>query len=190
MTKTRIRTLLAAIPLVAMLALTGCGANGDSQDGTDDDVASADGSTPDDSEGDDGGESSEPLSDDELHQKLLEYAQCLRDHGVDVDDPAPGEGIQLQLEGDPHQADEAMKACEDLAPPAPADEGDGAEREDMLAYAQCMRDNGVEKFADPKPGEGIDIGPEVAEDPDFKAAEETCNELVFDGQPDTQGDGA
>ncbi|MPZ95772.1 MAG: hypothetical protein GEU96_12895 [Propionibacteriales bacterium] len=59
----------------------------------------------------------------------------------------------------------------------------------MLEYAKCMRDNDVEKFKDPKPGEGIDIGPEVVEDPDFKAAEETCNEEVFGGQPDTQTQG-
>lgn len=48
----------------------------------------------------------------------------------------------------------------------------------MLAYAQCMRDNGVEQFAEPKPGEGINIGPEVVEDPDFEAAENTCNDVT------------
>jgi len=37
-----------------------------------------------------------------------------------------------------------------------------------------MRENGVEKFADPKPGAGIDINPDIAGDPDFKNAEKKC----------------
>lgn len=168
MTRARAHSILAAVPLALLLALSaalaGCGSDDRSGDG----VASA------------SGESSKPLSEDELHEKLLAYAQCLRDNGLDVEDPAPGEGIQIQVEGDRAQADAAMKACEDLAPPPPSDTEEADARENMLKYAKCMRDNGVEKFADPKPGEGINIGPEVAEDPDFKKAEETCDE-VFGG---------
>ncbi|TDE12202.1 hypothetical protein [Jiangella asiatica] len=191
MMRIRFRMGLAALPLVILVALTGCG----SDDGSGDDdgsVASADGGTPSDS-GDDGsrdddsGDGGKPLSEDELHDRLLEYAQCLRDHGLDVEDPAPGEGIQIQNEGDPSKSDEAMAACEDVAPPSPPEGSEDDDREDMLTFAQCMRDNGVEAFKDPKPGEGINIGPEVAEDPDFVAAEQTCNDQVFGGQPDTQG---
>ncbi|TDD72755.1 hypothetical protein E1262_01995 [Jiangella aurantiaca] len=191
--RTRLRMALTALPLAALLALTGCGSDGGSGDGGDP-VASADSSTPPDSSdegsGDDGsgGNGGEPLSEDELHDRLLEYAQCLRDHGLDVEDPAPGEGIQLQNEGDPSNSDEALAACEDVAPPAPPEGSEDEDREDMLAFAQCMRDNGVEAFEDPKPGEGIGIGPEIVGDPDFEAAEQTCNDQVFGGQPDTQGD--
>lgn len=166
----RIQTALAAVPIALTLALAGCGADG-SDGGAGDDVVSATGSTPAEDE------SREPQSEDEKYEMLLEFAQCLRDNGLDVADPAPGEGIQVQVDGDPSQSDAAMQACEHLAPPPPAGEDTGDEREDMLAYAQCMRDNGVEQFADPKPGEGINIGPEVVEDPDFELAQETCDEI-------------
>ena len=75
-----------------------------------------------------------------------------------------------------------MEACEEFLPPAPPAEVDEEQMwEYMLAFAQCMRDNGVEDFADPRPGEGINIGPEVAEDPDFEQAEQTCDEEIIGG---------
>jgi hypothetical protein len=52
-----------------------------------------------------------------------------------------------------------------------------------------MRDNGVEAFEDPKDGAGINIGPEQAEDPDFEAAQEKCNEDVLGGPPETHTSG-
>lgn len=184
MTKTRARALLAAIPLILVLGLTGCSSDGGDNNG----VASAGGDST--NSGDDsGGGGNEPLSEDEEHEQMLDYAQCLRDHGVDVEDPAPGEGIQLQLDGGPHQADAALEACKDLLPPAPAGpEEDAGAREDMLDYAQCMRDNGVEQFADPQPGAGINIGPDVVEDPDYEAAEQTCGELFGGGVAPDEGE--
>jgi hypothetical protein len=176
--RTRNRAVLAALPLALMLALTGCDSD---NGGNDNDVASANDGNQDDGNQDDGGESASPPSEDELYQMQLEYVECLREHGLDVDDPQPGEGVQLQIDGDPATAEAAMEACEDLMPPPPEGGQDEAEvREDMLEYAQCMRDNGVEEFEDPQPDEGIDIGPQVAEDPDFETAQETCDE-VFGG---------
>lgn len=183
MRRTSTRALIAAIPLTMALLLTACG--GESDDGNDPDVASANGGATDEGDSGSDGETTEPLGEGELHRKLLEYAQCLRDQGLDVEDPEPGEGIQLQNEGGPNEADAALEACEHLAPPAPSGGDEGEQREDMLDYAQCMRDNGVEKFEDPKPGEGIHAGPETFEDPDFPAAEKKCNEEIMGGQPDT-----
>lgn len=159
--RTGAQSVLAVIALAFVLALNGCGSDG----------------------GDNGTQ-----GEDDRHQRMLEYAQCLRDQGLDVQDPAPGEGIQLRNEGDPSRSDAAMKACEQLAPPPPPGVDEGDEREDMLEYAKCMRDKGVEKFADPEKGEGINIGPEIVEDPDFKTAEKACNEHVFGSQPDTDRD--
>jgi hypothetical protein len=170
--------------LLVLLPLTACGSNGD--DGGTGGVASANGGngTSEDAGGSDG-----KLSDKELHERLLKYAKCLRDNGLDVKDPAPGEGIQVENKGDPHQADAALKACEDVAPPAQSKGDEAAEREGMLAYAKCMRDNGVEKFADPKQGEGVDIGPEVAQDPDFKQAEEECEDVAGADKPRSESGG-
>lgn len=179
-------TTRAFIALVASLTLltTGCGSDGSA------DVATA------------GGDSSEATSeessrgttglepgDDGFDEQMLAYAQCLRENGVDVDDPEPGKGLALSAESaeEQHLIDDAMKKCEDLAPARPADDADQEVRQQMLDFAACMREEGVESFEDPKPGEGINIEPEMAEDPDFEAAEKICNEKIMGGQPDTEG---
>jgi hypothetical protein len=114
----------------------------------------------------------------------------LRDQGLDVEDPAPGQGLQLDLEGDPSEANAALEACKDLAPPQPPGEEDPDAVADMLAYAQCMRDNGVEAFEDPEPGEGLSVGPGVADDPDFPAAEKVCSEQLPGKRPETHRSGS
>jgi hypothetical protein len=51
-----------------------------------------------------------------------------------------------------------------------------------LAYAQCMRDNGVPEFPDPSPDGGLRIGSEV--DPNsaaFKSAQQACQDLAPQG---------
>lgn len=153
--------VFAALPLALVLGLTGCG--------------SGDGGGGGDGGGDGTGQS--------LHDDQLRFAACLRDHGVDIEDPKPGEGLQIDSTGeDKERTDAAVEACQDLLPPPDA-EFEQDERDDMLAYAQCMRDNGVEAFADPQPGAGIDVGPDVFEDPDFERAQETCD-AEAGGAPD------
>lgn len=183
--RTRTRAGLAAMPLLLALTLPGCGGDFGVSDA--DGVASVNTPAPGDdgSDSDDGEGTGAPGAKGKSRgEMLLEAAQCLRDHGVDVEDPPPGEGIHIQNDGDPTKANAALKACGHLFPPAER-EDPGQEREDMMAMAACMRENGVEHFADPKPGEGINIGPEVAEDPDFPAAEEACNGSLGAGAPVT-----
>lgn len=163
--------LIAALLLGVTLAVSGCGTGENSS------LPTAGGSTsPSDQEAglgssDSGG--SDSGSSDSRDEALLKVAQCLRDHGLDVKDPEPGGGIELSIDGgDREQADAAMKVCEKYAPVGETDPE--AERDEMTATAQCMRENGVEKFPDPKPGEGLHLEPSVAEDPDFAAAEDAC----------------
>lgn len=162
---TRTRAALAAVPLLFALVLSGCGS--DSDDGGD--VASVTGDSP--SSGDASGAT---MSEDERHEAALEFAECMRKNGVDMEDPEPGEGLRIQVRGgNREEMDAAMDACRDLMPPPPP----GAEndmKDRMLAMAECMREHGVEAFPDPEPGEGLRIGPEVAEDPDFESAQEAC----------------
>lgn len=179
---------LVAFPLLLSMALVGCGGS-DGNGG----IATANRTAEPDSDNE-GGSGAEDLTEAERHEKELEFAQCMRDHGIDVPDPEPGEGIQIQVEGDPSKHDAAMAECQPLLPGGGPGEGfDPEEQAKMLAFAQCMRDNGVESFEDPKEGEGVHLGPEQAEDPDFEAADRTCNEEIFGGQPETNqrgGDGA
>jgi hypothetical protein len=55
---------------------------------------------------------------------------------------------------------------------------------DPLAFAKCMRENGLPDFADPKPGVGISA--DVVNSPQFKAAESHCKQFMgaLQGGPD------
>jgi hypothetical protein len=54
----------------------------------------------------------------------------------------------------------------------------------MLAHAKCMRDNGVEAFPDPDPDKGgIRINGDIANDPEFQAAQKVCDALMEKAEP-------
>jgi hypothetical protein len=116
----------------------------------------------------------------------LAYAQCMRDHGIsDFPDPQPGGGIAIQAEPgsdlDPNnpQYKEADDACKSLLP-QPSKEQQQEDFEDMLRFAQCMREHGITDFPDPKPGEGfVPISDDQGSDldpnnPQFQAANKAC----------------
>ncbi|MER6999765.1 hypothetical protein [Streptomyces sp. NPDC000410] len=161
----RVRTpaFFAALPLAALaLTLTACGSGPDGPG-----VASANGGTKSPTS-----TAAPGLSRDEMN---VRYARCLRQQGLDVADPKPGQGIGLSVDGsNKEKAEKAVEACRSVAPPAPADQNDSKDRKAMLDLARCMRENGVPSFADPKEGQGIDIGPAQAEDPDFENAWKKC----------------
>lgn len=77
----------------------------------------------------------------------LEHRQCLREHGIEVAEPEPGQDPRgLTIEGDPDSEEfrEALQECQQDGGGAAA-EGDPQERRDQaLAYARCMRENGVD----------------------------------------------
>jgi hypothetical protein len=57
----------------------------------------------------------------------------------------------------------------------------GSTEGDPLAFAQCMRENGLPDFPDPKPGQGISMKPGSSLDPtsaQFKAAESRCKQYA------------
>lgn len=180
----RLAGALLALPLLLSLPLAACGG------GEDDNGLPTAGSTAPPAA--DAGPEADDLSEAERHQMLLDYAACMREHGIEIADPKPGEGVQLQIEGDPAQADAAMQACQSLLPGGEPPEADPEAFEQMLAFARCMRENGFPNFADPKEGEGINISPETLggmepDDPRFLAAQEKCHEQAGmpGGPPDT-----
>jgi hypothetical protein len=119
----------------------------------------------------------------------IEFTECLRAHGVEVEDPKPGQtNIEVGGRGDP-VTKKALAACngklgtagQELSP----EEGEEF-REGALALARCMRENGI-AMGDPKilgPGkflldiEGIDTT-----SPAFEAAREACKGML----PETSG---
>jgi predicted small secreted protein len=160
----RTHALLAAVLLAMTLMMAGCGS-----DSGGDDVASASGDSTKDSD----------KADVDPQEAMVKYTQCLRKHGLDIEDPEPGKGIQLKVEkGQAETAEKAMAACKDLQPQM-NEEDRKAATENALKFAQCMRKNGVEDFADPDPSNGgIRVDRDVAEDPDFKEAQERCGDLM------------
>jgi hypothetical protein len=126
----------------------------------------------------------------------LEFAQCMREHGVDMPDPGTG-GRQVfkvgpNEETTPEEMEEAQQACrkyqEQIEPPELTEEQREEFREAALAHARCMRENGIENFPDPTISESGEaslrlskssgINPESSE---FKEAEEACADELPEG---------
>jgi hypothetical protein len=82
-----------------------------------------------------------------------------------------------------------LTACSSDDPAGDAAAGDASSEDTgfdrALAYAQCMRDNGVPDFPDPeRSGGGVRITPGGGVDPDsseFVAAQEACRDLAPQG---------
>ena len=124
---------------------------------------------------------------------MLAYTECMRDHGVDMPDPqTDGEGrTMVALDADPESGEfqEAQTACEPLMDNAVSQmeidpEREAEMKEQLLEYAACMRDHGID-MPDPTFGENgrVDIqagadggnGPaDPVDDDDFEAANAEC----------------
>jgi hypothetical protein len=169
-----------AAAVLATLSLAACGAadEGAADSGTADDgevasigttiadASSGDsGATGDASAGDDSSESDssrdEPDEAD-IQEAALEFAKCMREHGIDMPDPVfdgegagPGGGVMIQAGGpgesiDPQEMDAANEACQPIMeavrgafePPDPEE----LERmkAEALEFSQCMREHGVD----------------------------------------------
>ena len=124
----------------------------------------------------------------------LEFARCMREHGIDLPDPGSG-GVSgpITIGGNGPDAEKmqtAMEACNSIlgdAFGAPA-QIDPEMQDKMLEFAKCMRDNGVD-FPDPDvSGNGgrIQIGGPGGLDPSsktFQAAQEACQSILGDFGP-------
>jgi hypothetical protein len=170
-TPTLIRPLAAA--LVCGLAFAACGS---------DDPATG------------GAPSGSSDRQDQNQEAMLAFAQCMREQGIDMPDPQPGQGgIRLRApEGtSPEQMDAAQEACrkhlDDVEPPEISEEQREEFKEAALAHARCMREHGID-MPDPTFGangrvemridrsSGID-----PESPEFKEAEEACRDELPQG---------
>jgi hypothetical protein len=169
----------AVVGLGLALALTACG--GGSSDG--DQVASLSGEN---ATGTTTGGAKTPGKDPQ--QAALDFARCMREHGIDMPDPEVDEQgrIKMRVGGpgggtrpDPKKLEEAQKACGDLLGGGDGDRQlDPAERDAMVAFARCMREHGID-MPDPT-GDGLTVRREGDDGPDpdseaFKEAEKACD---------------
>jgi hypothetical protein len=184
------RLVLAVLGLGLALALAACGGSPD-----DDRVASLGGDSKDGSGG-----SATSTTRRDPQQAALDFAKCMRSHGIDMPDPQIDEQgrITQRMGGpgskapDPKKLEAAQKAC---GAPGGGDgpaQIDPKARDAMLAYAKCMRDQGID-MPDPGADGGLELrrgegpNPESAE---FKAADKACNHhLASLGKPEAGSGG-
>lgn len=117
-------------------------------------------------------------------EAALEFTECLRAHGVEVDDPKPGQqNIEVE-DGDDPKSKQALAACDGKLDGVGQELSSGEDeefREGALALAQCFREEGIE-MGDPEflgPGQfHLDIAGIDTESPAFGAAREACDDKL------------
>lgn len=174
------RKLLVAAGLTAAIGLVGC-SNGPSSSGN---VASIKGGGATSTSANAGSGSGNPQSDAAEQDAMVKFAQCMRQHGINMPDPTPGGGggrAQVQAipgvkANDPaamQKMQAASTACDKLLPNGGKPTAQDEQRQ--LKFAQCMRAHGVD-IPDPNPNptgpqNGISIN---IDDPKTKAALSAC----------------
>lgn len=172
---------IAAIALSGALLLAGCAASPPG-------VATVDGGSPSSTAEPDAG----PAAGDSV-----KFAECMREHGIDVPDPEEGNkggAVQFALPRDTDSTamGEAMEACKQHLPnggePMKLDPEQLAE---ARKFSACMRENGIEDFPDPNPDGGIMIeGGAIEVDAEFEAAQDACAaHLPMNGEGPGQSSG-
>jgi hypothetical protein len=155
------------ILLLAVTFLSGCGSSPDSG------IPTADGS----------GEGSVQEPDASHVPDAQVYAQCMRDHGVDMSDPDPATGLPQfgdAVDTSSAAVQSALEACQDLMPAGIRGESGNDDLDAYLAFSACMRENGLPDFPDPQPGaEGMfpDAGID-RNNATFLQATEACQDLL------------
>jgi hypothetical protein len=133
-------------------------------------------------------------SDD--RQAALNYARCMRQHGIDMPDPKFDAQGHVAIQNPPGVGPDspkfkaAQQACQKYLPSGgQPTRPDPQEQQQMLAFARCMRQHGID-MPDPKPNGGIDANAANGANPDspkFKAAERACQQYEPKGNKSTQG---
>jgi predicted small secreted protein len=107
----------------------------------------------------------------------LEFAECMRAHGVEVEDPKPGKSVDVGGQNDP-KTRKALTACNgklgDAGQELSAEEGEEF-KEGWLAFAKCVREHGLD-MADPTfkgPGKVL-LDQSATSSPAFEVAREAC----------------
>jgi hypothetical protein len=147
----RISGVTYVAALGALLALTGCGGHG--------------------------GKDAAASPSANAQDAMVKFAECMRQHGVQVDVPNPGApGVRIRSTMGPDKLRAAQEACQKYRPKSDLDPNDPKVRDRMLKTAQCLREHGV-KIADPQPGQGLQIKVDKA-DTKTQQAMAACEKLM------------
>jgi hypothetical protein len=112
--------------------------------------------------------------------KRRAYAQCMRDNGVaNFPDPNPdGQyGVGHEINRDDPKFTAANEKCRGLLPAGDRHDVIGPETvQNLVRFAQCMRENGVPNFPDPGADGKFPRSAEEGahDDPQFQAASDKC----------------
>ena len=146
-----------------------------------------------DEEGDDG--SGGTAEEADVEDAMLEYAQCMREHGVDMKDPEAnggGIGIAVPAEGsaEKDKVDKANEACKQHLPNGGEPEKPTAEDLDKAReMAKCLREHGIDVKEPTMDDPGIAIAGGPGDDPEkVNKAMEAC--APEDARIGTQGEPA
>jgi hypothetical protein len=183
--RSRPRSVLVMLGLGVALAL-GAAACGGSPDG--DGVATLGG---DRQTGNGGGSGGSGTAKKDPQEAALEFARCMREHGVDMPDPEVDSNgrIRVTVGGpagkrpDPKKLEAAQQACGHLLGNGGEGPGklDPKAQDAMLAFARCMREHGID-MPDPT-GNGLILREGQGPDPrssKFKEAERACDHHLGD----------
>ena len=118
--------------------------------------------------------------------KAEQFSQCMRTNGISAF-PDPDSSGQLTIDGivngsslNPNTPtfQQALAACKELEPPGfMGTTRTPAQQTAALAFAQCMRENGVASFPDPSPTGPIINVNGAHSIPGFQAAEQKCSAI-------------
>jgi hypothetical protein len=146
--------------------------------------------------GESGGDNASAASSDP-EQAQLQFAKCMREHGIAMEDPKPAAGggpsrvtFKSKVgDGGPQKLDAAQRACQKYmraAAPDLSPEEEQKMRDGALKFARCMRASGID-VPDPtfEDGGGIKIrvggpgkGGDPGDNPRFEAAQRKCQKLM------------
>nr|AFI57014.1 QmnJ [Amycolatopsis orientalis] len=137
-----------------------------------------------------GNEPAQPQQGNTAQDSLLQYAQCMRDNGVQLADPQPDNpGAMYQgVDKDSAAFVAANKTCGHFLDGVVQerqnqDSGDQAQQdEEMLALAKCLREKGID-VPDPVPGSDTPFGDKLDRtDPATSKALKECQTAAAPSQ--------
>lgn len=143
-----------------------------------------------------GGSGTKSTANEDNSQRLVKFAKCMREHGLNVSTPTGASGmIRIGGSGKPgnvHQLEAAQQACKRYQPTSAkqnlSPQEKVAREEQVLKFAKCMREHGVDVHASTADGgAGIKIQSQTGpgggggpnpDSPAFQAAQKACQRLL------------